>query len=53
MDHSGQFIFVRLCLGGNDWEVYTSCPLYLQEGSYYSDDECVAVYGGFEGDGRL
>jgi hypothetical protein len=53
MDLSDRFIFVRLCLGGIDQEVYTSSPLYLQEGSYFSDDEFVAVDGGFEGDGRL
>jgi hypothetical protein len=26
MDHSGQFIYARLCLGANDREVYTSSP---------------------------
>jgi hypothetical protein len=31
MDHSGQYIYARLCLGANDREVYTSSPLYLQE----------------------
>jgi len=53
MDHSGQFIYARLCLGANDREVYTSSPLYLQEGNYFSEDEFVAVDSGFEGDGRL
>ncbi len=53
MDHSGRLIFPRLCLGGNDREVFTSSPLYLQEGHFFSDDEFVAVDGGFEGDGRL
>jgi hypothetical protein len=53
MDHAGRFIFARICLGGNDREVYTSSPLYVQEGNYFSDDEFVAVHGGFEGDGRL
>jgi hypothetical protein len=27
MDHSGRFIYARLCLGANDREVYTSSPL--------------------------
>jgi len=40
-------------LGANDRDVYTSCPLYLQEGNYFSEDEFVAVDGSFEGDGRL
>ena len=53
MDHSGRFIYARLCLGANDREVYTSSPLYLQEGNYFSEDEFVAVDGGFEGDGHL
>jgi len=29
MDHSGQFIYARLCLGANEREVYTSSPLCL------------------------
>jgi hypothetical protein len=41
MDHSIQFIFARLRLGGYDREVYTSNPLYQQEGNYFSDDEFV------------
>ena len=40
-------------MGANDRDVYTSSPLYLQEGNYFSEDEFVAVDGGFEGDGRL
>jgi len=40
-------------LGGYDWEVYTRSPIHLQEGSYFSDDEFVAVDGGFELDGCL
>jgi hypothetical protein len=53
MDHSGRFIYAWLCLGAHDREVYNSSPLYLQEGNYFSEDEFVAVDGGFEGDGRL
>jgi hypothetical protein len=41
MDHSIQFIFARLRLGGYDRDVYTSNPLYQQEGNYFSDDEFV------------
>ena len=53
MDHSGRFIYGKLCLGANDREVYTNSSLYLQEGNYFSGDEFVAVDGGFEGDGGL
>jgi len=53
MDHSGRYIFARICLGKNDCEVFTSSPLYLQEGEYFSVDEFVAADGAFEGDGRL
>jgi hypothetical protein len=40
-------------LGNNDWEVYTSSDLYLQEGSFFSGSQWVAVDGGFEGDDRF
>ena len=53
MDHSGQYIYARVCLGKIDREVFTSSPLYLSEGDYFSDDEFVAADGAFEGDGRL
>jgi len=53
MDHSGRYIFARLCLGANDREVYTSSPLYLHEGDYFSGEEFVAADGAFEGDGRF
>jgi hypothetical protein len=53
MDHSGRYIFARLCLGKNDREVFTGSPLYLQEGEFFSEDEFVAADGAFEGDGRL
>jgi len=52
-DHTGRYIYVRVCLGRNDREVFTSSPLYLQEGDYFSEDEFVASDGGFEGDGRF
>ena len=51
MDHSGRYIFARLCLGKNDCEVFTGSPLYLQE--FFSEDEFVAADGAFKGDGRL
>ena len=41
MDHSGRYIFARLCLGKNDCEVFTGSPLYLQEGEFFSEDEFV------------
>jgi hypothetical protein len=50
MDHSGWYIYARICLGS---EVFTSSPLYLSEGDYFLDDEFVAADGNFEGDGRL
>ncbi len=53
VDHSGRFIYCRVALGNNDWEVYTSSDLYLQEGSFFSGSQWVAVDGGFEGDGRF
>ena len=39
MDHTGRFIFVRLCLGRNDRDVLTSSPLYLLGVNYFSDNE--------------
>ncbi len=53
MDHSGHYIFVRITHGKNDREVYTSSPIYLQEGEYFSDGEFLAADGAFDGDGRL
>jgi hypothetical protein len=53
IDHSGCYIFARLCLGKNDREVFTASPLYLQEGEFVSIDEFVAADGAFEGDGCL
>jgi hypothetical protein len=41
IDHSGWFIFVRITLGNNDREVYTTSPLYLCEGNYFSEGEFV------------
>ncbi len=51
IDHSGRFIFCRVCLGNNDREVYTTSPLYLSEGDYFSGNQFVATDGAFEGDG--
>jgi hypothetical protein len=53
MDHSGHYIFVGITHGKNDREVYTSSPLYLQEGDYFSDGEFLAADGAFDGDGSL
>ncbi len=53
IDHSGRFIFVCVSLGNNDREVYTTSPLYLEEGDFFSCGEFVAADGGFEGDGRF
>jgi hypothetical protein len=53
IDHSGRFIFVRLSLGMNDREVYTTSPLYLCEGDFFSDGQFIASDGAFEGDGRF
>jgi hypothetical protein len=53
INHSGKFIFVRVSLGNNDREVYTTSPLYLDECAFFSIGEFVATDGGFEGDGRF
>jgi len=53
MDHSRCCIFSQICLGKNDHDVFTSSPLYLQEGEFFSDDEFVAADGTFEVDGHL
>jgi hypothetical protein len=53
IDHSGRFIFCRVCLGNNDREVYTMSPLYLSKGDYFSGNKFVATDGAFEGDGRF
>ncbi len=34
-DYTGWFIYVRVALGKNDHEVFTSSPLYLQEGQFF------------------
>jgi len=38
MDHTGHYIFLCICLGKNDREVFTGSPLYLQEVEYFSDE---------------
>ncbi len=53
IDHSCRFIFVSVSLGNNDREVYTTSPLYLEEGAFFSPGEYVAADGGFESDGRF
>jgi hypothetical protein len=53
MDHTGRYIFLRICLGKNDGEVFTGSPLYFQEGQFFSDDQWVSSDGAFEGDGRF
>jgi hypothetical protein len=35
MDHTGCYIFLRVCLGKNDPEVFTGSPLYLREGEFF------------------
>jgi hypothetical protein len=51
MDHTGRCIFLCICLGKNDREVFTGSPLYLQKGDFFSDNQWVASDGAFEGDG--
>ncbi len=53
MDHSGHYIFARICLGKNDCEIFTSSPLHLQEGEFFLDNKFVAADGAFEGDRHL
>ena len=42
-----------LCLVKNDQEVFTSSPLYLQEGDYFSEDKFVASDVAFEDDSHF
>ncbi len=51
MDHTGHYIFLRVCLGKNDREVLTGSPLYLREQEFFSDKQWIASDGGFDGDG--
>jgi hypothetical protein len=53
MDHTGRYIFLRLCLGRNDREVFTGSPLYLREGEFFSDNQWISSDGAFEGDGQF
>jgi hypothetical protein len=53
IDHTSQFIYLQLCLGRNDREVFTCSPLYLFEGDYFSVNKWVFSYGAFDGDGRF
>ncbi len=49
MDHTGRYIFLLLCLGRNDREVFTGSPLYLREGEFFSDNQWISSDGAFEG----
>ncbi len=52
MDH----MQVYLCLSvsqKNNHELFTSSPLYLEEGDFFSLEEFMAADGAFEGDGRF
>lgn len=51
MDWTGRFIYVHVGLAKNDRDMWTSTPLYLQEGLFFSPGEYVMNDGGFEGDG--
>ena len=51
MDYSGRFIYVHVGLAKNDREMFTTSPLYLQEGFWFSRGEFIANDGGFDGDG--
>jgi hypothetical protein len=53
LDHSGRYIYSKVCLGINDREVFTSSSLYFQEVDLFSLEEFVAADGAFEGDGRF
>jgi hypothetical protein len=53
MDHTGQYIFLCICLGKNDREVFTRSPLYLQEGEFFLNNQWVSSDSAFEGDGRF
>jgi hypothetical protein len=51
--YKGRFTFYQVSFGSNDREVYTSSPLYLEEGQYFSADQFVATDGAIEGNGRF
>ena len=53
MDYTGRYIYVYVGLAKNDREMFTSLPLYLQRGYWFSDGEFIAADGGFEGDGPV
>ena len=53
MDYTGRYIYVYVGLAKNDREMFTSLPLYLQHGYWFSDGEFIAADGGFEGDGPV
>ena len=49
MDYTCRYIYVYVGLAKNDREMFTSLPLYLQHGYWFSDGEFIATDGGFEG----
>lgn len=53
MDFTGRYIYVDVALAKNDREMFTSSPLYLQEGQWFSDGQWIASDGGIDGDGPV
>jgi hypothetical protein len=49
MDHTGCYIFLCVCLGNNNQEVFTGSSLYLCEGEFFSNNQWVSLDGAFEG----
>ena len=53
MDYTGRFIYVHCALAKNDRDMFTSTPLYMNAGEYFTPGEWMASDGGFEGDGPI
>ena len=55
IDKTGLFRYMETMVVGkrNDRDMWTSCKLYLERGFYFSEDQCVAADGGFQGDGPI
>ena len=55
IDKTGLFRYMETMVVGkkNDRDMWTSCKLYLERGFYFSEGQCIASDGGFQGDGPI
>ena len=53
IDKNGLYIYVKTNYDGrpNDRDIWTSSPLYMESGQFFSPGEKVGADGGFQGDG--